>query len=53
MKIEWFASNVTSVESPDKEECAILGVILASVFDQSSPYLFVVREPLCDVGTPS
>ena len=32
MKIEWLVANATAVGSPDKAECAILGVILAGCF---------------------
>ena len=32
MKIEWLFANVTAVGSPDREERAILGVILAWQF---------------------
>ena len=29
MKIEWLVAGVTAVGSPDRAECAILGVMLA------------------------
>ena len=32
MKIKWFVTNVLAVGSPDRAECAILGVILARCF---------------------
>ena len=32
MKIEWLVTDVTAVESPDRVESAILGVILAEPF---------------------
>ena len=52
MKIEWFVANVTAVGSPDRVEHAIWEVILVSVF-LSVKAIFVAREPLCDVETPS
>ena len=40
MKIEWLVVNVTAVRSPDREEHAILGGILAGrCFDQLRPYV--------------
>ena len=51
MKLEWLLTNVTAVRSPDKAECAILGVILAERFFANSGRI-CGREPLCDVGTP-
>ena len=52
MKIEWLVTNATAVRSPDRAECAILGVILAGRV-LADPGRFVVTEPLCGVGTPS
>ena len=52
MKIEWFVIYVTPVGSPDRAERAILGVILAGLFWPNQD-MFVVAEPLCDVGTSS
>ena len=52
MKIYWLVTNVTAVESSDRAEHAILGMILAGRFLVNSG-LFVVGEPLCDVGIPS
>ena len=53
VKTEWFVANVTAVGSPDRAKHAILGVILAGrVFGQIQD-IFVVAEPLCDVGTSS
>ena len=52
MKIKWFVADVTAVGSPDRKEFAMLGVILAGRFLPIQAVL-VVREPLCDVGTPS
>ena len=39
MKTEWFVVNVTPVDSPDRAERAILGVIL-HVFLSNSGHLF-------------
>ena len=54
MKTKWLITDVTAVEPPDRAERANLGVIVAAHF-LSWPIqaIFVVREPLCDVGTPS
>ena len=52
MKIEWLVADVTAVESLDRAERAILERFLTGcVFGQLRS--FCVREPLCDVGTPS
>ena len=48
MKIEWLVADVTTVGSPDRAERAILEMMLAG----NSP-VYVLRELLCDVGTPS
>ena len=53
MKIEWFITSVTAVESLDRAERAILGGILVGRFFLPIQAIFVVGEPLCDVGTPS
>ena len=54
MKIEWFVINVKAVRSPNRAQRAILGMVLAGrVFGHFRPYLLVVAELLCDVGTPS
>ena len=51
MKIKWLVIDVTAVESPDRAERAILGVILSrQVFGQFRPCLwpgsnFMVQEP--------
>ena len=52
MKTEWLVTNVTVVESPDRVERAIVGVILVGLF-WSIQDAFVVGEPLRDVGSPS
>ena len=49
MKIKWLVTNVTAVESPERAEHAILGVLL-SVF-WSIQAAFAAGEPLCGVGT--
>ena len=51
MKTEWLVAGVTTVGSPDRVERAILGMVLGVFW--SIQAIFVVREPLCDVGTPS
>ena len=51
MKIEWFVTDVTAVGSPDSAECAILCATLAIFWPIQT--VFVVRESLCGVGTPS
>ena len=53
MKIKSLVSDVTAVRSPDRAERAILEVILAGRFFLPVQAVFVVREPLCGVGTPS
>ena len=50
MKMEWLVTDVTPVGSPDRAERAILGMIWLSVFWPIQA-VFVVGEPLCDVGT--
>ena len=50
MKIEWFVTDETAVGSPNRAERAILGVILGVFW--SIQAVFVVREPLYDVGIP-
>ena len=51
MKTEWLVTNVTAVVSPDRAERAMLGIILGIFWPIQA--IFVVGEPLCDVGTPS
>ena len=51
MKIECLATIVTAVGSPDRAERAIWGVILNIFWPIQAT--FVVREPRCDVRTPS
>ena len=53
MKIEWLDTDVTAVRSPDRAECAILGVILAGRLFLPIQAVFVAGEPLSDVGTLS
>ena len=52
MKIEWLVTDVTAVRSPDIAERAILGAILAGALFCPIQCVFVIGEPLCDVGTP-
>ena len=51
MKIEWLVADVTAVGFPDRAERAILWMILAGLF-WAVQAIFVVGEPLWDVGTP-
>ena len=51
MKKEWLAANVTAVRSPGRAERAIWGGISAGRFLWLIQAVFVVGEPLCDVGT--
>ena len=53
MKIEWLVTDVTAVRSPDRAERAILRATLAGRLFLLIQAVFVVGEPLCDVGTPS
>ena len=53
MEIEWLIANVTAVESPDRAELSIFGVILAGHFLANSGRIFGHGSPLCDVETPS
>ena len=53
MKTKWWVADVTVAGSLDRAKHAILGVIFVGrVFGQFSTYIFVVEEPLCDVGRP-
>ena len=52
MKIKWLVADVTAVGSPDIEERAIWGRILAERGFWPIQAVFVAGEPLCDVGTP-
>ena len=51
MNIEWLVTDVTAVESHDRVEREILGMVL-DVF-QPVQIALVVEEPLCDMGIPS
>ena len=55
MKMELLVADATAVGSPDIAERDILEVVLAGrCFGHASiQAVFVVGEPLCDVGTPS
>ena len=55
MTLIFLVANVTAVGSPDRAEHAILGTILAvRCFGFGLvKAVFVVGEPLRDVGTPS
>ena len=50
MKIEWLFAIVTHAGSPDRAECAILGMIFGPFWPIQA--IFVVEEPLCDVRIP-
>ena len=52
MIMESLVADITAVESPGRAECAILGVIFGWALFWLIQYVFVIREPLCDVGTP-
>ena len=53
MEIEWVVINVTAVGFPARTECANLEVILAGQRFGQFQGIFVVGEPLGDVGTSS
>ena len=54
MKIESFVVDVTAVGSPDIAERVILfGGDFGLAWFLPIQAVFVVREPLCDVGPPS
>ena len=53
MKIKWLVADVTAVRSPDRAERAILGDDFGWACFWPSQGIFVVDEPLCDVGTSS
>ena len=44
-------ANVTPVGSPEKVERAVLGMVLGIFW--SIQAVFVIGEPLCDIGSPS
>ena len=51
MKIEWLVTDATAIGSPGRAQCAFFGVILAGRVFGLFQDIFVVAEPLCDVGT--
>ena len=53
MKKEWLVADVTSVGSPDIAERAILWGDFGWALFWPIQAVFVVGEPLCDIGTPS
>ena len=53
MKIEWLVIDVTAIGSPDRAEPDVLGGDFGFAFSWPIQALFIVGEPLCDVGTPS
>ena len=53
MKIEWLVTDVTAVGSPARTECAILGGDFGWACFWPISAVFLVAEPLCDVGTTS
>ena len=52
MKIEWLVANVRAVGSLDTPERVILEGDRGWVFFFPIQVIFVVGEPLCDVGHP-
>ena len=52
MELQWLVTDVTAVGSPDIAEDAILEVILSGALFWPIQCVFMVGEPLCDVGTP-
>ena len=53
MKIEWLVMDVTAVGPPDRAERVIFEVILAERYFWPIQAVFLGRELLCEVGTPS
>ena len=51
MKIEWLVANVTPVESPDRAERDLLGMLLDVFWPIQATVM--VGQPLCDIGIPS
>ena len=52
MKIKWLVAGVTTVGSPDRAERAFWGGDFGWPLFWPIQIVFVVREQLCDVGTP-
>ena len=53
MKIEWLAADETAVGSLERAERAILRGDFDWACFSPIQIIFVVRAPLCGVGTPS
>ena len=53
MKIEWLVADVTAVGSLDRAKHAIFRTDVCWACILLIQVMFVVREPLCGVGTPS
>ena len=53
MKIEWLVTDVTTIGFPGREVYVILGGDFGWACCWPNQAIFVVAEPLCDVGTPS
>ena len=53
MNMEWLVTNVTAVGFPRRAEHAILAVIFGSAFLWAIQTIFVIKEVVCDAGTPS
>ena len=51
MKMEWFVANLTAVDAPISAKNTVYWVIFGTVWPTWAA--FVVREPLCDLETPS
>ena len=52
VKTQWLVADMIAIGSPDRANCAVLGVILAGRV-LANPGRFVVEEPLCGAGAPS
>ena len=53
MKRKWLITNVTAVGSTDKGECAIFGDDFGWALFWPIEDVFVVGDPLSDLGPPS
>ena len=53
MKIEWLVTDVTAIGFPGRVERAIWGGDFGWACFWPIQHIFVVAEPLCDVGTSS
>ena len=54
MKIEWLVTDAqAAIGTPGRAECAVLGIFLVGRVFWPIQDIFVVAEPLYDVGTSS